>query len=277
MATVSMAIGRVGENRGGARAHVNAGGDHGGGVDQGGNRGGAFHGVGQPDVQRNLRGLAARAHQQQQRDSGQDVHRLARSGGENTTEIERAEIHDDQEHREREAEIADAVHDERFVAGGGGALLHEVEADQQVAAQTHAFPADEEQQVVTRQHQRQHEEHEQVQVGEEAVVAFLMLHVAGGVDVDERADAGDDQQHDHRSAGRREIPADVEGAALDPGEIVFGVSGVAPQPQPMPTSCRTQMNESTTLPTATALIDGFRKLAPENTVDQEADERQQRE
>ena len=75
-------------------------------------------------------------------------------------------------------------------------FLIEVEADQQIAAQPDAFPADEQQQVVRRQHQHQHEEHEQVQVGEEPVVAALVRHVADRVDVDQRADAGDDQQHD---------------------------------------------------------------------------------
>ena len=37
---------------------VDAGGDHGRGVDQGADRGGAFHRVGQPDVQGKLRPLA---------------------------------------------------------------------------------------------------------------------------------------------------------------------------------------------------------------------------
>ncbi len=44
-------------------------------------------------------------------------------------------------------------------------FLQEPEADQQVAAQADAFPADEHQQVVGGQHQRQHEKHEQIQVG----------------------------------------------------------------------------------------------------------------
>ncbi len=63
-------------------------------------------------------------------------------------EIERAELRDDQKHGQREAEIADAVHDERLVAGVGGELLIEIESDQQVAAQSHAFPADEQHQVI---------------------------------------------------------------------------------------------------------------------------------
>ncbi len=50
------------------------------------------------------------------------------------SEIERAEMDRDQEDGERESEIADAVYDERFVAGVGGEFFGEVEADQQVAA-----------------------------------------------------------------------------------------------------------------------------------------------
>ncbi len=184
-----------------ARAHVDAGGHHGRGVDQRGDGRGAGHGVGQPGVERNLRRFAGRAHQQQQADQRQRGLRSARRLMEHRAEIERAELLEDEEHRQRESEIADAVDDERLVAGVGGELFIEVEADQQVAAQAHAFPADEENQVVRRQHQGQHEEHEQVQIGEEAVIAakiraMLVRHVADGIDVDQGADAGDDQQHD---------------------------------------------------------------------------------
>src|SRR5208283_4520394 len=38
--------------------HIDPRGDHGGRMDQGGYRSGAFHGVGQPDVERNLGRLA---------------------------------------------------------------------------------------------------------------------------------------------------------------------------------------------------------------------------
>ena len=70
--------------------------------------------------------------------------------------------------------------------------LREVEADEQVRGETDALPADEHQQEVLGEHQRQHEEHEEVEVGEEAPVALFVRHVADGVDVDEEADAGDD-------------------------------------------------------------------------------------
>ena len=63
------ALGATTASTGLMRHHqVHAGGDHGGGVDERRHRGGAVHGVGQPEVQRQLRALAAGADEQQQRD-----------------------------------------------------------------------------------------------------------------------------------------------------------------------------------------------------------------
>ena len=56
--------GRVGKEDVRAGDHVDAGGDHGGSVDERTDRRGAFHRVRQPDVERQLCRLADRAHQQ---------------------------------------------------------------------------------------------------------------------------------------------------------------------------------------------------------------------
>ena len=63
--------GRAVEDAVGPGDHVDAGGDHGGGVDERGDRRGAFHGVGEPDVERNLRGFAAGADEQAESDGGE--------------------------------------------------------------------------------------------------------------------------------------------------------------------------------------------------------------
>ena len=217
---------RVGVDGPRARGHVDAGGHHGGGVDEGGNGRGAGHGVRQPDVQGNLGGLSAGAQHEQQPDGGQ--RRFGSAGGlvEHGGEIERPELLEHVEHGQRESEIADAVHDECFVAGIGGELLIEVEPDQQVAAEAHAFPPDKQNQVVGGQHQHQHEEHEEVEVREEAVIAALVRHVADGVDVDQGPDAGDYEQHHGGETVHRHIATYVQGAALDPGEVVLGVGRV---------------------------------------------------
>ena len=220
--------GRMREDRGRAHAHVDARGNHGRGVDESGDRRGTFHRIGQPHVERNLRRLSTSANKKQQRDRGECCRRLAGRGGEYLREIERSEIHHDQEHGERESEVADAIHDEGFVAGVRGALLDEVETHQQIAAQPDAFPAHEEDQIIRGQNQGQHEEHEQVHVGEEAVIAFFVRHVAGGVDVNQRPDARDDHEHDHRQLVDRKIPADLKCPAPDPREVVFGVPELCP-------------------------------------------------
>ncbi len=63
--------GRVQEQNVRAGDHVDARGHHGRRVDQRADWRGAFHGVRQPDVERNLRRLACGAGKQQQRDRGQ--------------------------------------------------------------------------------------------------------------------------------------------------------------------------------------------------------------
>src|SRR6267154_1306585 len=52
---------------------VDAGSNHGGRVDQGAYGRRAFHGVGQPDVKRELRGFAAGSHEEQQARDGEDA------------------------------------------------------------------------------------------------------------------------------------------------------------------------------------------------------------
>ena len=106
----------------------------------------------------------------------------------------------DEEHAEEESSVADAVHDESFVGGVACRLAVEIETDQQIRAQAYAFPADEHEHVIVGQDEREHGEHEQVEVSKEAVVAAFMRHVAGGINMNQHADAGDKQQPD---AGER--------------------------------------------------------------------------
>ena len=69
----ALRIRREFEQRRQPRHHEHAGGHHGRRMDQRGDRRRAFHGVGQPGVQQELRRLAHRAHEQQQADERQRV------------------------------------------------------------------------------------------------------------------------------------------------------------------------------------------------------------
>ena len=184
---------------------------HRGGVDQGAGRRGAFHGVGQPDVQRELGALATGGEQEQQADRGADrtadVARgigepgrseNARQGGavseRRVVEVERAVGHPEQERGHREAEVADAV-DQKGLLGGLGRLgPGEPKADQQVAAGAHRLPEDVHEQEVARRHEHRHREHEHRHQGEESRIAGVAVHVADRIDGDEQADEGDDHQ-----------------------------------------------------------------------------------
>ena len=167
---------RVREQHGVAPDHVDAGRHHRRRVDQRGDRRRAFHRVRQPDVERNLRRLAGRAEEQQQR---RDRHRRRTSRlGRAARQPPRAtswkssvpNVAKISSIAEDEAEVADAVDDERLLAGVGRRLLLEPEADQQVRAEADALPADEHHQEVGAEHEHEHERREQVQVREVARV-----------------------------------------------------------------------------------------------------------
>ena len=212
-------VGRAVEQRVATRNHVDAGRDHRRRVNESGDGCGAFHRVGEPDVEGNLRGLADRAEDEQKSDGGEDAavpSGIDADGVEDVGEVERAELADDEEHREQKAEVADAVDDEGFFAGVGGGVFLEVEADEQVGGETDALPADEHQKEAFGEHEDGHEEHEEVEVGEEAPVPLFVRHVADGVDVDQKADAGDDAEHDESEVVDSEGEVDLKAGDCDP-------------------------------------------------------------
>ena len=108
---------------------------------------------------------------------------------------ERADRREGEEHRHHEAPVTDAVGDEGLLAGGGGRLAGVPEGDQEVGAGADALPAEERDQQVLAEHQQQHGEDEQVQVEEELRELRVAVHVPDRVQVDQRADAGDEQAH----------------------------------------------------------------------------------
>ncbi len=216
------------------RHHEHAGGHHRRGVDQRGNRRRTLHRIGQPGVQRHLRRLAHRPHEEEQADHGQrrrpviglaehaQGDRLASGDGlgigEDRVEIDRGEQPEHAKNAEGEAEIADTVDDERLDRRrvGGGAVIPE--ADQKIGGEADAFPAEEHLQKIVGSHQHQHGEGEQRQIGEEARRVRVMRHVADRVDVDERRHGVDDDQHDDGQRVDAERPVGDERAGMHPGQ-----------------------------------------------------------
>src|SRR2546422_138828 len=67
--------------------------------------------------------------------------------------------------------------------------------------------------------QKQHREEKQVRVAEGGRVARVSRHVADGVDVDQEAHAGDDEQHHARQRIDQDSDRDVERAGVDPAIV----------------------------------------------------------
>ena len=137
---------------------------------------------------------------------------------EHGVEVDRAGHQEHSEDAEREPEIADAVDDEcldrrrvRF-----GLLIPE--ADEQIAHQADALPAEKQLHEIVRRHQHQHGEGEQRQVREEPRPERVVLHVADRIEMDEGGDGGDDDQHHRGERVDAQRPVDFEVAGDDPRE-----------------------------------------------------------
>ena len=133
---------------------VHAGRHHGGGVDQGRDRGRALHGVGQPVEQRDLRRLAGGGEEEEEHHRGgraaPQVVQLPEDPPARAALVLRVPVFSKiKKMARRKPDVTDAVVDEGLLAGRGGRVAVEPVGDQPVRADAHPLPPDEgEQQVV---------------------------------------------------------------------------------------------------------------------------------
>src|SRR6266542_1647131 len=100
----------------------------------------------------------------------------------------------DQHDAENETPVTDSIGDECLLGGWRGLIFVEIKPNQQVGAQADTFPTDKHQEEVVGEHQRQHREHEQIQVSKEPVVTAIAMHVTSGKNVNQETDEGDKQR-----------------------------------------------------------------------------------
>ena len=91
-----------------------------------GDRCGAFHGVGQPDVKRQLRALAGSAQQQAEANNGENaagqywvLGGIRGQFAADFSERQRAEVGEQQKDTDEKTEVADAIDDEGLLARSG--------------------------------------------------------------------------------------------------------------------------------------------------------------
>ena len=131
---------------------------------------------------------------------------------------DRADRLERQEHRDHEARVADAVGDERLLAGRRRRRSGLPERDQEVRAGADALPPEERDEQVLAEDEHQHREREQVEVEEELGELRVAVHVADRVQVDQRADAGDEQAHRDAQRIGEERHVDVQRPDRQPRE-----------------------------------------------------------
>src|SRR5688572_9425357 len=97
------------------------------------------------------------------------------------TDRTREEEH--QHDAEHKSPVANAIGDKGFLRSVACFFAIDVVSDEKVRTETDSFPTHKHQQEVVSQHQRQHREHEKIQVSEETIEALVAMHVAHGKQV----------------------------------------------------------------------------------------------
>ena len=183
-------------------------------------------------MQRDLRGLAHGADEQQQANQG---HRgdfppaaeraqyvdhltgLASGFGEHRLVLQSPEDHEHQQDAQQEPEVADPVDDERLGRRGARRVPFIPVTDQQIGTQPDGFPEHEQLDEVVGHDQHEHGERKQRDVREKPRVTRFAVHVPDGVDVHQSADDGHQQQHGRGQLVHVEPEPDGEIAGSRPG------------------------------------------------------------
>jgi hypothetical protein len=152
-------------------------------------------------VQGELRALADDTAQQQQRADDDGAPSEVR--GEHVADPKRPGADPEREDPEHEADVAEPRGEERLDGGGSGVLVFPVVPDEQVGADAHDLPADEQHEQVGGEDDDEHRGGEQGDDRGVRRVARVALHVADGVELDEHRDDG------HHQRDRRGQPVDA--------------------------------------------------------------------
>ena len=170
---------------------------HRGGMNQGRNRCWALHGIGEPDMKRELGRLGHRTHEHQQAEQQRCPWRHSSCGQPllqaigDSLEIEASGGPEQPKDAQKQAEVTDPVHHKGLLRGMGGTVAVVPEAHQQVGAHAHQLPEDVNFQKIGANNQSQHGAAEQRQVGEKAHIALVVSHVAVGIHQHQQGNGGD--------------------------------------------------------------------------------------
>ena len=192
------------------RHQENAGLDHGGGVQVGRNRRWRLHGMGQPEMERELGRLGKRAQQYQRQGDG--VHGVGFdniAGGQHIVQFKTADnVADDQNAREQRQPTATG-HRQRHAGATTSVLFVVPETDEQERGETGQFPENHHQQEIAGEYDAQHGAFETEQQRVKLPDILGRLQVIAGIENDQHAN----NQNQQCEQQRQSIEAEAEGNA----------------------------------------------------------------
>ena len=190
---------------------INARLHHGCGVQIGRNRGRRLHGVRQPEMERKLRRLGERTAENQ--NEGSEIKRALPqyvTAGQQFGKPVRAGDILDRQHAGEQRQTTAAGHHQRLDRGAARGILFMVEADEQEGCNRGQLPEDEQHQQPIGDHHAEHCAHEHEHEGQEPRLLRVALHIAPGIEHDQRSDAGDQQREGQRKAVDQEGEAQAQ-------------------------------------------------------------------
>ena len=184
-----------------ARDQVHAGRHHRRRVDQRRDRRRARHRVGEPDVERDLRALAGASEEQEETDAPSP--RRRRHGSDVAAALTPLKssvpmFANIMNIATRNPKSPMRFTMNAFLPASAFAFSLNQKPMSKYEHKPDAFPPDEQNRIVAAEHQQQHEEDEQVEIREVARISRIVLHVSDAEQMDEHADARDDERHHHR-------------------------------------------------------------------------------
>ena len=134
-------------------------------------------------------------------------------------DVEAVRRPEQRDHADEQADVADAVGDERLERGVGVRLLLPPVADEHERAEADQLPAGDELHRVEAHHEHEHRRGEQRQEREVVRVAPVAADVVGAVDVHQQRDDRDDEEHHHAETVDERADRELHAARLEPGPL----------------------------------------------------------
>ena len=205
-------------------------------VDEGRHGSGAFHRIGQPNVEGEHGTLTGTTDKHQYQRSGnkegtgghRGIHghlnercgmcahlNVARKG-----EVERVRKIAEHQNADQEEHIGKARHDEGLLGGSDGGGCRVIETDEEIGRYADQFPEHVHLENVGGEHQSEHRHGEEAQVGIIALETAFTVHVAERIDVHHERHGGNHHEHHHRDGIEENTEVEMERTERQPREIV---------------------------------------------------------